>query len=94
MGADFDPDRFSVVRSWNGEESRLETSVRSIGAKVVPMPGGGLTLELADGETMRTQLSTKFTRSLLEAELAEAGLSLAGWWGEAEGYAMCLASTV
>ena len=40
----------------------------------------GLTVPFAAGEEMRTEISVKFTRKGIEAELAAAGLMRSRWW--------------
>ena len=55
----------------------------------------GLTVEFAQGERLRTEISTKFTRAGAEDELAAAGLHIAGWWTDEAGeFALCLAQQV
>jgi L-histidine N-alpha-methyltransferase len=44
-----------------------------------------LQVEFADGEEMRTEISAKFRRERVEAELAAAGLALAAWWTDPRG---------
>lgn len=45
----------------------------------------GLTLDLAAGEGIRTEISAKFRRDGVVAELARAGLALAEWWTDPAG---------
>lgn len=85
LGADFDPSRFRPESSWNPEEKQLETVVRALEKQVVRIPALGLTLELAAGETIRTQVSAKFRRQGVEQELATAGLRLESWWTDPDG---------
>jgi uncharacterized SAM-dependent methyltransferase len=42
-------------------------------------------LRFGDGEEMLTEISAKFCRYRLRAELAAAGLELAAWWTDAAG---------
>ena len=49
--------------------------------------------ELAEGERLRLEVSTKFRRDGIEAELADAGLRPTGWWtDEASRFALLLAT--
>ena len=50
-------------------------------------PGTRLDLDVgfADGEELRTEISAKFRREGVEAELAAAGLELADWWTDPAG---------
>jgi len=92
LGADFDPAGFAAESVWNPVEERIEMNVRSLRAQVVTIPALGLDVEFPPGETLGTEISTKFRRERVEAELAAAGLSLEAWWPDADdGYAVCLA---
>jgi L-histidine N-alpha-methyltransferase len=92
VGADFRLERFDTVGSWNPDEERLESCVRSLADQTVAIPGAGVTLELHAGDTIRTQISTKFRRERVDAELAAAGLTLREWWIDDDGaYALGLA---
>ena len=52
-----------------------------------------LDISFARGEEMRTELSTKFTRERLEADLEAAGLALAEWMTDPdELYALSLSA--
>jgi L-histidine N-alpha-methyltransferase len=44
-----------------------------------------LDVRFARGEQMRTEISSKFRRERVEAELAEAGLRLTQWWTDPVG---------
>lgn len=93
LAADFRLDRFDVVRDWNADAERFETAVRSLEEQVVHVEALGLTVRFAAGETLRTQISTKFRRSQVETELAAAGLTLVEWWMDADGaFAVCLST--
>lgn len=92
LGADFHVARFEPESTWNPSEERLETAVRSLEDQVVTIPALGLSVEFAAGETIRTQVSTKFRREGVGRELAGAGLRLVEWWTDAEeGFAVALA---
>jgi L-histidine N-alpha-methyltransferase len=51
----------------------------------VHVPALELTVQFAAGEEMRTEISAKFRRSVVESELAAAGLRLADWWTDSRG---------
>jgi L-histidine N-alpha-methyltransferase len=54
-----------------------------------------LTVAFEKGETLRTEISTKFRRAGVEEELAAAGLRLDEWWTDGAGdFALCLARSV
>jgi L-histidine N-alpha-methyltransferase len=74
LGADFDPDAFEHVALWNAPDERIEMWLRAARAMAVQVPALELTVDFAAGEPMRTEISTKFRRAPLEAELTAAEL--------------------
>jgi L-histidine N-alpha-methyltransferase len=76
LGADFDPDAYEHVAFFDEEEERIDIRIRARRAQRVRIPGAGIEVELAAGEDIRTEVSSKFTRDGLERELDEAGLRL------------------
>ncbi|WP_434098255.1 L-histidine N(alpha)-methyltransferase [Streptomyces mirabilis] len=80
LGADFDPDLFDHVALWNTEDERIEMRLRSRTAHTVKIPDLDLTLDLAEGEDLRTELSCKFRRDTLTAELKTGGFTVRHWW--------------
>ncbi len=80
LGADFVPERFAHVARWDPAEEWIEMRLRSEGAQTVRVHELDLLVEFADNEEMRTEISAKFRRERVEAELAAAGLALAAWW--------------
>jgi L-histidine Nalpha-methyltransferase len=85
LDADFAPERFAHIARWNREQEWIEMHLRSQGAQTVRVQELDLQVEFADGEEMRTEISAKFRRERVEAELAAAGLALAAWWTDADG---------
>jgi L-histidine Nalpha-methyltransferase len=85
LAADFVPDRFAHVARWNPAEEWIEMRLRSQGTQTVHVDGLDLEVAFADGEEMRTEISAKFRRERVEAELAAAGLALAAWWTDPGG---------
>jgi L-histidine Nalpha-methyltransferase len=80
VGADFDLDTFDHVAVWDAEAEWIEMRLRSTIDQTVHVADLGLTVDFAAGEEMRTEVSAKFRRPGVEAELAAAGLSLISWW--------------
>jgi L-histidine Nalpha-methyltransferase len=80
LGADFDLDEFEHVAVWDAEAEWIEMRLRSLADQVVHVPAIGLTVRFAAGEEMRTEVSAKFRRPGVEAELAAAGLAMRSWW--------------
>ena len=77
LGADFDLDAFEHVAVWDAKQEWIEMRLRSAVAQTVHLPAIDLVAEFADGEEMRTEVSAKFRREGVTAELAAAGLGAA-----------------
>jgi L-histidine N-alpha-methyltransferase len=80
LGADFVPERFEHVARFNEDEEWIEMWLRSSLEQTVRVADLGLTVAFAAGEEMRTEISAKFRRGGVEAELGAAGLELIDWW--------------
>jgi L-histidine Nalpha-methyltransferase len=92
LAGDFDPARFRSEAIWNPELERMEMFVRALEPQTVKLRALDLTVDFAEGERLRTEISTKFRREGVERELAAAGLRIAAWWADAAGdFALCLA---
>ena len=95
LDADFRPERFRSDAMWNAELERVEMAVVSLEGQTVTLPAIGLSVDFAQGETLRTEISTKFRREEVERELAGAGLGVEHWWTDDAGdFALCLARRV
>jgi L-histidine Nalpha-methyltransferase len=80
LGADFDPDEFEHVAAWDPRNEWIEMRLRALADQTVRLPAIGLTVSFAAGEEMRTEVSAKFRRAGVAAELAAAGFTMTGWW--------------
>jgi L-histidine N-alpha-methyltransferase len=80
LAADFDVSAFEHVALWDYEEEWIEMRLRATRAMAVHVPVVGLTVRYVEGEEMRTEVSSKFTREKVAAELADAGFDLRHWW--------------
>ncbi|QFR01796.1 L-histidine N(alpha)-methyltransferase [Streptomyces phaeolivaceus] len=85
LGADFDPDAFEHVALWDAECEWIEMRLRSRVAQTVKIPALDLAVDFAAGEEMRTEVSAKFRRDGVRAELGSVGLELTHWWTDEEG---------
>ena len=85
LGADYVPERFNHVARFDADEEWIEMWLRSSEAHEVTVADLGLTVGYEHGEAMRTEISAKFRRSGVEAELGDADLALARWWTDANG---------
>jgi L-histidine Nalpha-methyltransferase len=92
LGADFDLGAFEHRARWDPENLWVDIRLRSLRDQTVTIDALGLRVRFAEGEEMRTEISTKFARPGLEAIYSEAGLELTDWWTDPEGlYALSLA---
>jgi L-histidine N-alpha-methyltransferase len=85
LGADFAPDRFLHVARFDPDEEWIEMWLRADEAQQVDVADLGLTVAYAAGEAMRTEISAKFRRAGVEAELGDADLAMARWWTDPDG---------
>jgi L-histidine N-alpha-methyltransferase len=93
LGADFELDAFEHVARFDAEAERMDIRLRSLADQEVRVRELDLEVSFADGEEMRTEISTKFTRERLEAVYAGAGMEMRGWFTDAAGdYALSLAA--
>lgn len=80
LDADFDPDAFEHVARWDPEHEWVEMLLRSTREQEVRVRALDLDVPFDEGEEMQTEISAKFRRAGVEAELAAAGLELVDWW--------------
>jgi L-histidine N-alpha-methyltransferase len=93
LDADFDPDAFEHIAFYDEVNSWIEMRLRSRRRQAVRIDAADLDLELAPGEDIRTEISTKFTPARVELELAGAGLELDELWTDSAGrFALSLSS--
>ncbi|MEV7977931.1 L-histidine N(alpha)-methyltransferase [Streptomyces sp. NPDC086519] len=85
LGADFDPGAFDHVALWDAENEWIEMRLRSRVAQTVKVPALDLAVDFAVGEELRTEVSAKFRRDGVTAELATARLELTNWWTDSQG---------
>ncbi|MGQ4511165.1 L-histidine N(alpha)-methyltransferase [Streptomyces sp. DW26H14] len=95
LGADFDPRDFDHVALWDREHEWIEMRLRARRALTVKVPELDLVAHFERGEEMRTEISAKFRREGIGAELAGAGFEPARWWTDEAGrFALSLATAV
>ena len=80
LDADFDLDAFEHVALWDAGHEWIEMRLRSRVEQVVSVAALDLEVPFAAGEELRTEISAKFRRAGVEAELAAAGLAMTHWW--------------
>ena len=92
LGADFDLDAFSYVPFWDSHEERMDLRLRAEVPQHVSIPGAGLDVDLAAGEEIRIEISSKFRPEGIRSELNAAGFRVAETWTDSAGdYALTLA---
>jgi len=92
LDADFDEARFVHVAVFEKDVSQIEMRLRAIESHTVHVRALALDVPFVAGEEMRTEVSAKFTKEQVVAELRDAGLRLARWWTDPDGdFALLLA---
>jgi L-histidine N-alpha-methyltransferase len=95
LDADFDVDAFEHVAIWDAAHEWIEMRLRATRPMRVTIRGLDLTVDFAQDEEMRTEISAKFRRAGLERELTAAGFALEQYWTDPAGlFALCLAEAV
>jgi L-histidine N-alpha-methyltransferase len=76
LDADFEPEAFDHVAFFDREHEWIEMRLRAQRRMVVPIRALGMEVAFEAREEVRTEISAKFTRERLEADLGAAGLEL------------------
>jgi L-histidine N-alpha-methyltransferase len=85
LSADFDVSAFEHVAVWDTDQEWIEMRLRTTNEQVVTVSDLALKVSFEAKEEMRTEISAKFRRPRVEAELAAAGFLLDDWWTDPEG---------
>jgi L-histidine Nalpha-methyltransferase len=92
LDADFDVEAFSYVPFWDPRMERMDLRLRADMPQRVRVPGAGIEFDLAHGEEIRVEISTKFRLERIRDELAAAGFSVERTWTDEGGdFAVTLA---
>ncbi len=86
LGADFDLAAFEHVALYDPGPPWIEMRLRARSPQVVRIPAIGLEARFGAGEEMRTEISCKFTREMVAAMYADAGLRLLEWHEDPRGW--------
>jgi len=73
LDADFDLGAFTYVPFWDPVMERMDLRLRAEMPQHVSIPGAGISIDLASGEEIRVEISTKFRQEGIAAELDAAG---------------------
>jgi L-histidine N-alpha-methyltransferase len=90
LGADFDLDAFTYVPLWDPAMERIDMRLRAESPQRVTLPGADLVVDLAAGEEIRVEISTKFRPEILRRELAASGFAVEHLWTDGD-FALTLA---
>ena len=80
LDADFDVEQFRHVALWDADHEWIEMRLRTERPQQVGIGDLGLVVPFSAGEEMRTEISAKFRRQGIEAELAAAGMRMLRFW--------------
>ncbi|MEU5909853.1 L-histidine N(alpha)-methyltransferase [Micromonospora sp. NPDC047527] len=83
LGADFDPEAFAHVACWDPGHEWIEMRLRATRPMRVRVLD--LTVEFAEGEELRTEVSAKFRPEGIATELAGAGFAVSEFWTDPRG---------
>lgn len=84
LASDFDVESFRHRAFYAAAHGRIEMHLVSLRPQLVRIPGAGL-VAFREGETIRTEISSKYDRASLERLLSAAGLRVARWVEDPEG---------
>ncbi len=76
LDADFDLDAFEHVAFFDSDNEWVEMRLRARSDQSVSIPGADIEVDIAEGEDIRTEISSKFTPERIAAELDAAGFEL------------------
>ena len=80
LSANFDVASFTHHAAWDFRREWIEMRLRATRAMQVTVRDLDLHLDIDAGEEIRTEISAKFRREGIEAELDRAGFRPTGWW--------------
>jgi L-histidine N-alpha-methyltransferase len=86
LDGDLPVDAFSHHAVWNIDAERIEMRLRADRELTARLAAIDLDVHFDAGEEMLTEISSKFRRKGVSAELAAAGLHLDRWWSDEKDY--------
>jgi len=84
LGADFDLDAFAHEARWNVEASRIEMHLRAVKPTAAHLDGH--TFDFAEGETIHTESSYKYTPERIARLAADGGWAVEQLWTDPKGW--------
>ncbi len=86
LDADFDLDAFEHDAFFNVADSQIEMHLRTATPQRVRVGAADLSVDFAAGESVRTEISRKFTQTSAKSLLLSGGFTPQGWYTPANGY--------
>ncbi len=86
LDADFDLDAFAHEAFFNVKESQIEMHLRPATAQRVTIGAAEIVVDFAAGESVRTEISRKFTKASATALLSAGGFATEAWFESDNGY--------
>ncbi|MFC1836440.1 L-histidine N(alpha)-methyltransferase [Thermodesulfobacteriota bacterium] len=86
LEAGFDIDDFDHVAFYNEERQQVEMHLRAKRNVTVEIRRPAMSVHLEQGETIRTEISRKFTRESAESMVGDAGLEILRWFTDPKGW--------
>jgi dimethylhistidine N-methyltransferase len=86
LGADFQVDAFTHRAAYHPEHGRVEMHLVSSRRQTVHLPASGLSVPFAEGETIHTESSHKYTLETLAGLASKAGLVEEAAWTDQRGW--------
>lgn len=92
LDGDVDEHAFEHLALYEVERQRIEMHLVSLRPQTLRFRAANLSVELARGERVLTEISRKFSRATAERTLAQGGMELVSWLSGAEpSFALCIA---
>ncbi len=82
LDADFPLDDFDYSAAWNAESECIDMGLVARRDLVVTIGALAMRVEFAAGELLHNEVSCKFRRETIAAQLEAAGLQITDWWSD------------
>ncbi len=89
LNANFDLDGFEHVASFDADNEWMDLRLRSLREQSAYIEELDLTVNFAEGEELRTEISAKFREQKVRYELAMVGLDMVSWMTDPQGDYAC-----
>lgn len=86
LGTEFDVSAFSHRAFFNKEASRIEMHIVAESDQIVKLGSAGHPIAMSAGDSIRSEISRKFTRQQIEGITTSAGLRIERWFTDPKNY--------